>query len=176
MNFNFSEVAENTPIVSKQAKPGMALFTIKGVEFKTNSNDKAYFVVEFVNKENQTFKHQFYVSSPKAMARLKELSNNCKVTLGAAETPDLIIAKLVGKQVILIVDGDKEIANIDGKDVVVTRPTLRFVHFSFDVDSGVTLNNDNVIINDKTGGLVPSAAGTPTDSLSAPAPLNDLPF
>ena len=130
MRIDFNKIADNEIKVSKTVKPGVAVFTVVSAEYKTNVNNNAYLRFEFQNKDEQKFRQDFYINNDKGLGRVKELAKNANVELGDVDV-DTLVARFIGKEVGLIVDGQKEYADIDGKHVIVTRATLRFAKFSF---------------------------------------------
>jgi len=130
MRIDFNKIADNEIKVSKTVKPGVAVFTVVSAECKTNVNNNAYIRFEFQNKDEQKFRQDFYINNDKGLGRVKELAKNAGVELGDVDV-DTLMTRFIGKEVGLVVDGQKEYADIDGKQVIVTRATLRFARFSF---------------------------------------------
>lgn len=173
INFNEVELggnSNNDRAPRKTVSPGVDVFTIEEAEVKSNTNDKQYLALKFVNAAGQYLKEQFYITTANALKRVKELATNSGVTLGE-ETAEQVAAKLIGTKVGLIVGGEKESAVIEGRETVVTRSRIKNAYnFSFKATELEKWKDSKIIIEDKT---VPASAGvldSPDDKSS------DLPF
>lgn len=174
MRINFDNIADNEIKVSKTVKPGVGVFTIVSAESKTNVNNNAYIRFEFQNKDEQKFRQDFYINNDKGLGRVKELAKNAGVELGDVDV-DTLMARFIGKEVGLIVDGQKEYADIEGKQVVVTRATLKFAKFSFPssalaeyVNSTIKMDESRVMATTASADLLAPATASEVKS--------DLPF
>lgn len=155
---NFDAPEMNAPAQQqserKTVSPGVDIFTIEEAEAKENSNGKAFIGFKFVNKDGKYFKDQFYITTVNAQKRVKELATNSGVSLGQS-TPEEIAAKLMGAKVGLVVGGDKEFADIDGKQVAVTRAKIKGAYnFSFKPTELEKWKDSKIEIEDKTVGAV----------------------
>ncbi len=173
MRINFNEIEDNKVNVSKTVKPGVNVFTVVSAELKTNVNNNAYIRFEFQNKDEQKFRQDFYINNPRGLARVKELAKNSDVELGDVDV-DTLMTRFIGKEVGLIVDGQKEYAEIEGEKRIVTRATLRFARFSFKSSELPEYVNTPIKIDETR------IMATPTTSAEAegdtPKATNDLPF
>lgn len=170
---NFNNIEENKSLVTKRKtiEPSVQILTIAEAEFKKNVNDKEYLALRLVNEDDQYLKPQIYVTTNSGWARVKELATSAGIVLGE-ETNETIVAKLLGKKAGFVINGSKEIATIDGENVVVTRGELPFSKFSFPVADLANWEGKFKIV-DKTA--TESAPSTGID-LGVKEDPNDLPF
>lgn len=174
MNLNFNNIPENQVQESKSVKPGVNVFTITSAESKVNKNDNAYLLIEFATADEKKFKALFYINSDKGLARVKELANNSGIELGEI-TVDALCTKLIGAKVGLIVDGEEQMADINGKLVKVTRPVLRFAKFSFKADAYEDFKNTPTKLKPLEPAI--TAVADPMAEMAQGSPaVNDLPF
>jgi hypothetical protein len=173
MRINFNEVADNEIKVSKTVKPGVAVFTIVSAECKTNVNNNAYIRFEFQNKDEQKFRQDFYINNDKGLGRVKELAKNSNVELGDVDV-DTLMARFIGKEVGLIVDGQKEYAEIEGQQRVVTRATLKFAKFSFQPSTLAEFVNSPIKMDESR--ILPVNATAELTTADPAAAKSDLPF
>lgn len=173
INFNEVDLNENSNsdrAPRKTVSPGVDIFTIEEAEVKSNTNDKQYIALKFVNAAGQYLKEQFYITTTNALKRVKELATNAGVTLGE-ETADQVAAKLIGNKVGLIVGADKENAVIDGRETVVTRSRIKNAYnFSFKAAELEKWKDSKITIEDKTVQAATTGVDLPTEATS------DLPF
>lgn len=166
---NFNNLPENNTSDRKTVTPGVDIFKIEEGEVKSNTNGKQFLSLKFVNKEGKYLKEQFYTTTPGTLKRIKELATNAGVILGE-DTAEQVVAKLLGTKVGLIVGGEKENAEFDGKSIVVTRARLKNAYnFSFKPEELDKWKDSQIIIEDKT---VPVASTSTTNTDSS----DDLPF
>lgn len=172
MNFDNIEDNKDQVRVRKTLSPSVQILTVEEAEFKNNVNMKEYLALKLVNADGQYMKPQIYVTTNSGWARVKELATALGNPLVGDLTNDQIIGKLLGGKATFIIDGEIELANIDGNDVKVTRPVLRFSHFAFPT-AELAQHNGEFRIKDKT------SEGTTSDSPFVPVEsgdVNDLPF
>lgn len=168
---NFNSVGNGNNSDRKTVQPGVDVFTIEEGEVKTNTNGKVFLALKFVNKEGKYLKEQFYATTPGTLARIKELATNSGVTLGE-DTLEQVVAKLLGTKVGLVVGGEKENAEFDGKSQVVTRARLKNAYnFSFRANELEKWKDSKIIIEDKT---IPETATATTSTVTDTS--DDLPF
>lgn len=171
INFNDEQYngGGNSSSERKTVTPGVDVFTVAEAEVKENTNGKQFLSLKFVNADGKYLKEQFYTTTVNALKRVKELATNAAVTLGE-ETMDQVATKLIGSKVGLVVGGDKEMANFDGKDTVVTRARIkRAYNFSFKPNELEQWKDSKIDIEDKTAPLAPANADLVANS-------DDLPF
>lgn len=170
---NFDEIengSNNGGTERKTVSPGVDIFTIEEGEVKNNTNGKEFLALKFVNKDGKYLREQFYTTTPGALKRVKELASNAGVSLTQA-TAEQVVAKLIGTKVGLIVGADKELADIDGNQVIVTRSRLKNPYnFSFKPDELEKWKDSKIVIEDKTVG-VPQEVTQNTSKVT-----DDLPF
>lgn len=169
---NFDQVAANEANRASQAgaserktvSPGIDVFDIEKAEVKQSQNGSEYIEVKFVNADDKYLTERFFTTE-KAISRVFELSKNAGVELSGEVSMDDVASSLIGNRIGLIVGADKENANIDGKDLVVTRSKLKnFRGFSFTPDQLEANKNAKIVIEDKTAISI-DATEAPTDSL-----------
>ena len=172
MRVNFDNIKDNEVKLSKSVKPGVGVFTIISGEEKVNKNDNAYIRFEFQNKDEQKFRQDFYINNNEGLGRVKELAKNANVELGDVDIATLI-TRFIGKEVGLIVDGEKEYSELEGKTIVVTRPRLKFAKFSFMPSALADHINAPIKIDESK---LAAATSDLILEASSESPKNDLPF
>ena len=172
---NFDQIAEdnknNAPqqYVRKTADPGVDIFTTEEAEVKQNVNGKEFIGIKFVNGAGKYFKEQFYTNG-NGGKRVAELAINSGLSLKGEVTTADIAPQLIGTSVGLIVGGEKELAVIDGKEVIVTRAKIKKAYnFSFKPADLEKFKDSKIEIEDKTASAVETMGVPASDS-------SDLPF
>lgn len=170
---DFTGVNEAVSTTPKYAKPGIAVYTISGMEFKTNVNGKPYAWISFTGAEGETFRDQFYLTADS----LPKLQHLAKATTGEILSGQLsneaVEAKLVGKAARLKVDGEE--STKDGKTLVF--PKLAFSDFAESAKSETKFSLTDVKV--KAASVAPSgvnAGKAIMEGIASATAGDDLPF